>query len=223
MTGTRVIALQHEEGAPPGLLEPWAQRRGIDLQVVRVDRHEPLPDPGSLSFAIVLGATPSVFDSRVQWIAGELRWIASADAQRVPLLGICFGAQAIAQALGGRVRAAPRAEIGWIDVRREGAGFAPGPWLAWHRDVIEPPRQARRLADNGVGVQAYALGPHLAVQFHPEVTADIVAGWVVESPQELGAAGIDGEALIAESRAHEELAREQADALFDAFLASVPD
>jgi len=71
-------------------------------------------------------------------------------------------------------------------------------------------------------VQAYELGPHLAVQFHPEATAEIVAGWIEESRQELAELGIDGTALVAESHRHAALARGQAYALFDDFLARAP-
>lgn len=224
VTVQRLIAVQHEDGAPPGLLDTWARDRSLRLDVVRLDRGEPLPAPRSLDAAVVLGATPSVFDRSVAWIAGELDWIRQADAAGVPLLGVCFGAQAIAAALGGRVSAAPSPEIGWIDVRHcnGDAPFAAGPWMAWHRDVIQPPPAARRMAENDVGVQAFELGPHLAVQFHPEVTPEIVGIWADESaPGELSALGLDGGALVTESRRLQATAGGHAFALFDAFLRRV--
>jgi GMP synthase-like glutamine amidotransferase len=186
---------------------------------VRVDLGEPLPGPEAVSGAVVLGATPAVFDPAVAWVAGELDWLRRADAAALPVLGICFGAQALTAALGGQVRAAARPEIGWIDIGT--APFAPGPWLAWHRDITEPPPGARRLAANDVCVQAFELGPHLAVQFHPEVTAEIVEAWTLESPAELGALCLDGAALVAESRRHEEVARGHAFELFDSYRARI--
>jgi len=221
VTPRRLIVIQHEDSAPAGLLEPWALERSIGLDVIRVDRGEPLPDPARIEGGIVLGATPSVFDPSIPWIAGELRWISAADAAGIPLLGVCFGAQAIAAALGGRVQAAPRPEVAWIDVRADNGRvpFAAGPWMAWHRDVIDLPPHARRLAYNDVGVQAYELGPHLAVQFHPEATAEIVGDWAAEAPDTLRALGVDGEALAAESRRHAAVARDNAFALFDGFVA----
>ena len=69
-----------------------------------------------------------------------------------------------------------------------------GPWLAWHNDEVVAPPGASVLAANASGVQAYRVGPHVGVQFHPEVTPEIVAGWngdpelVAESERRFGAA-----------------------------------
>ena len=218
MPSARCLILQHEAGAPAGLLEPWAAARDVELDTARLDLDAGLAAPERYDFAVVLGATPSVNDATVPWIATELRWLREADAAGVPLLGICFGAQAIAAALGGAVRRAPRTVLGWVTIAVESDGLGAGPWLAWHRDTIEPPAAARLLARNGHGVQAYDLGPHLAVQFHPEATPEILDTWIAESPDDLAELAIDADALRAESARHLDGARARAVALFDGFL-----
>jgi len=218
MPSARCLILQHEAGAPAGLLEPWAAARDVELHTARLDLDGGLPAPRTYDFAVVLGATPSVNDATVPWITAELSWLREADAAGVPLLGICFGAQAIAAALGGTVRRAPRTELGWVTIDVESDGVGAGPWLSWHRDTIDPPPGARLLARNGHGVQAYDLGPHLAVQFHPEATPQILDTWIAESPDELAELAIDADELRAESARHVEGARTRAVALFDGFL-----
>ncbi|WP_051324833.1 type 1 glutamine amidotransferase [Candidatus Solirubrobacter pratensis] len=203
MTG---VVLQTQADAPAGLLEPWAASRGLALEVVRVDRGEPLPDPREVGFAVALGSDQSVVDCGRRWIKHELAWLREADAAGLPVLGICFGAQALAAVLGARVFRLPEPEIGWIDVESGDAGIAAGPWVAWHEDGFELPPGAARLAANAYGVQAFSHGRHLAVQFHPEATAEIAAGW-----DEEGRYGFSAEPA--------EAAVVAADRLFDAFAA----
>lgn len=197
--------LQTQADAPAGLLEPWAARRGLELETVRVDRGEPLPDPRELSFAVALGSDASVIDHGRRWIRHELEWLRSADAAALPILGICFGAQALAAALGARVYRLPKPEIGWIEVETQDAERIPGgPWVAWHEDGFELPPLAYELARNEYGVQAFCHCRHLAVQFHPEATVEIATSW--DREQRHGFA--DGPAVAAAAGA---------DRLFDAF------
>ncbi len=127
---------------------------------------------------VVLGSERTAFDDDVPWLAGELGLVGQALADGVPLLGICFGGQVLARALGARVYRLAEPEIGWVWLASQHPGLAGGPWLEWHRDGFDLPPGARELATGGVSVQAYAIGPHLGLQFHPEATEPITQGWL---------------------------------------------
>ena len=175
MTG---LVLQTQADAPPGLLAPWAESRALELAVVRVDEVSALPAPADHDFAIALGSSASVVTPGHEWVARVIEWLRAADAADIPVLGICFGAQALAAALGARVYRLPAPEIGWIEVETLDADHVPaGPWVAWHEDGFELPPLAYELARNAYGVQAFCHRRHLAVQFHPEATAEIAIGW----------------------------------------------
>ncbi len=127
----------------------------------------------------MLGAIPSVFDQSVTWIEPELTWLRAADEARVPVLGICYGAQELRTIFGGRVVAAAQKEVGWKMIETVRPDLIPaGPWLLFHGDRREPPPQAAILARNEVGVQAFSVGRHLAVQFHPEVDGAQLGQWL---------------------------------------------
>jgi GMP synthase-like glutamine amidotransferase len=139
-----------------------------------------------MDFAVALGSEQSVVDGGRRWIRHELAWLREADAADVPILGICFGAQALAAVLGARVFRLPAPEIAWIEVESADPERVPtGPWLAWHEDGFELPAGAERLARNAFGEQAFRRGPHLAVQFHPEATAAIAAAWDKDASRDL--------------------------------------
>ena len=96
-----VLVLQTQDNCPPGLLGDWALSRGLALDVLRVDRWSELPDPSEYECAIALGSYASLAGPWADWVAREVEWIRQADAAGVPVFGICFGAQALAVALGG--------------------------------------------------------------------------------------------------------------------------
>jgi hypothetical protein len=112
----------------------------------------------------------------------------------------------------------PQPELGWHTIRSADPALVPaGPWLQWHFDRFTLPPGAEELAHPDAGVQAFAQGPHLGMQFHPESTIEIVRGWARADRDRLAALGIgDGEALVDEGRRHAAAAAQAAFDLFDA-------
>src|SRR3954470_1418183 len=213
------LVLEHDQDAPAGLLDAWAADRGVALEIVAAGA--PLPDPVGRPFVVSLGAEASASDDGVPWLAAERAVLDRALDHHVPILGICFGGQHLARALGGVVAAAPRAEVGWLDVESLAPDLVPhGPWLQWHRDCFTVPPGAELLARSPVCAQAFRAGPHLGVQFHPEVTPAIALGWGEHYPASVAEGGTTLEAVRAGGEAHAAGARVRAYALFDAFLAS---
>jgi GMP synthase-like glutamine amidotransferase len=138
-----------------------------------------LPDPGSAPLAILAGHD-RVSDARARGdLTRDVDWIRRSDEAGTAVLGIGHGARVLAVALGGAVQPAPRPLRGWTMMDTTVPHLiAGGPWLAWQHDVITLPPGAERLAHNRLGPQAFRFGPHLGVQFHPEATPEVVAGWV---------------------------------------------
>ena len=212
--------MEHESDSGASLLAERARHHGFELHVVTPTTAIPRSAAGYAA-VMAMGASASVNDAAIDaWFADELALLRDADARGVPVLAVCFGAQALAVALGGSVARASRPEVGWfgVDTTRPDL-IEPGPWFEWHADAITPPAAATVLATTGVCVQAYAIGPHLAVQFHPEVTTVEVGSWAAGGAPELVPLGLVGDTLVDETRRCAPEARERADRLFDRFLA----
>ena len=95
----------------------------------------------------------------------------------MPVLGLCYGGQVLAAVLGAEVGPAPVAELGWRAIETDDAELVPaGPWLEWHFERFCTPPGAIELARTADAPQAFRIGPHLGVQFHPEATVEIVEG-----------------------------------------------
>jgi GMP synthase-like glutamine amidotransferase len=212
----RVIVVRHHEEDSAGFIAEAFQARGAEISVHLFPNHGPLPRLDGVDHVIVLGAISSVYDAaHKSWIEPELDWLRRADRKGVPVLGICFGAQALCAAFGGEVVAAARKEIGWKMVSSVDEAKVPaGPWLQFHSDKCEPPGSATILASNEIGVQAFAIGRHLAVQFHPEVDGAQLAQWLdAGGRREIEEDDQDPDAFLAQTFAEERAARERADRL----------
>jgi GMP synthase-like glutamine amidotransferase len=219
----RVLVLKPHELANPGLIGEALRERGAELtEQVLVDDGPP-PELDGFAAVVVMGAPWSVYGDEVRpWIDGLLERLRDAVTTEVPVLGVCFGAQAFAEANGGWVARARDAEVGLHEVDTSDPDALPsGPWFMWHGDTFGPPEGATVLARSPEGPQAYTLGPHLLVQFHPEATADIVAKWLDYDDADFRAAGVDSAETLAAMRAMGAEARARAEALVDGFLDGV--
>jgi GMP synthase-like glutamine amidotransferase len=217
----RVVVVRHHAVDDAGFIADAFRARGAELAVHQFPKDGPLPQLAGADHIVVLGAVWSVYEERISsWIGEELDWLRAADAAGIPVLGICFGAQALSAALGGQVEWAGRSEVGWTTVETlDPAIVEAGPWLEFHHDRCLPPPEARLLARNELCVQAFSIGPHLAVQFHPEVDAAQVSRWLADGGKaEAQQAGQDPDKLIAQTEAEEQQSALRADRLVGAAI-----
>jgi len=218
--------VEQNDDAPAGLLAEWAEERGhraITLHAAEIGAG-PWPDPSSYGAVIPLGAEQSVERSPDPWIAPQVAFLREAHDRGVPVLGLCFGGQALAAALGGAVHRAAAAEIGWLELEPlDGAAIAPGPWFAWHNDTFTLPPGATPLARSASYPHAFRVGRSIGLQFHPEVTPAIVEGWIRDGRDTLARERIDADAIRAQTRAGEADHRVRSFALFDRIAAHWTD
>jgi GMP synthase-like glutamine amidotransferase len=207
----------------PGLIDTCAREMGVQLFPHVPLEDGPFPPVDGIDFVVAMGAAWSVYGPEVEpWIGGELQLLREAVERGVPVLGICFGAQAFSRALGGDVRKADRPEVGWNQVHTDAPDLIPeGPWFMWHSDEFTIPAGATELARTDVCPQAFTLGPHLLVQFHPEVTPELLELWMSQDVSDFDDAGQDPKAVLEETVRRQPEARERAGALLDRFLRGV--
>jgi len=171
------LIVQQRRGRPATAFVDVLLAHDFDVAVT-VAPAEDLPDPGASPLAILVGSEPldeARGDGRLQ---AELDWIRRADAAGIAILGVGHGARALALAFGGDAARAERPLRGWTLVDTSVPHLVPtGPWLSWQHDVISLPAHAEVLAHNLLGPQAFRLGRHLGVQFHPEATPETIEGW----------------------------------------------
>jgi len=218
----RALIVQHEAPTPPGLVSDWLAQRAASVDVLRIDLEDHVPDPRDYDLIVSLGSEFPAFDDSVPFIGRETQLIQQAVSADVPFLGLCFGGQLMARVLGGRSFRADRSEIGWLPVRTNDPELVgEGPWFQWHFDSFTLPPGARLIAETDIGPQAYLIGRSLGLQFHPEVTPEIMAAWVGAYRHELDTEGVDPDALLEETRRRAATARANAERLLNAYLDSV--
>lgn len=212
------LILQHGDHGPPARFAEWLDERGLPY-VVHSAWREPPPDPGGFAFVCSLGSECSAADT-ADWVTAEIEMLRQTVAGEVPVLGLCFGGQALSAALGAGIRALDEPEIGWMPIASSDNTIPEGPWLQYHFDLMLLPPGARELAHSPAGTAAFRHGRHLALQFHPEADAALLDLWARTDPK-LSETGITPEQLAEQSSRHAAPARGQAFDLFDHWLATL--
>jgi GMP synthase (glutamine-hydrolysing) len=185
----RLLVVQHEPDATPGLLTAAASAAGVELEVVEAPG-QPVPvGLGDAAGLVVLGGEMDADEiDAYPHLERTMALLRDAAGRGAPALGICLGAQLAAAALGGRAYPGPAGEeLGWTKLELTGAGRAdpvlgalgePAEVFEWHHDTFEPPPGASQLARGArYEQQAFRLGSVVGVQFHPEVDGALLAAW----------------------------------------------
>jgi GMP synthase (glutamine-hydrolysing) len=211
-----VWVFQHLEAEPPALIETVLRKQGHTVRIFRTDRGECperlTPDCGGL---VVMGGPMAVYEpERNPWMPHERRVIEQALAADLPILGMCLGAQFLAQAAGARVYAGDRPkEIGWDTVTLmlageqdavcgnlgDVSGARETAVFQWHGDTFDLPPGATLLASSiRYPHQAFRVGrAAYGFQFHFEVTDAVIRDWVQRWQGEVLEQKLDPQAILA--------------------------
>ena len=230
----RVLFVEQDHASPSGLVGDAFTSLGWDvseLVVVPESRyHSPdvrvvFPPAAGFDALVFSGAPWSVYDTATigTWIGDEIAFARSALSLGVPVLGICFGGQMLAAAVGGSVALAPAPEIGWISVSSSAPGLIEaGPWFSWHFDRFTVPSGVDLLARTSAANQAFTVGRALGLQFHPEVSTEVLEVWLATGGQEqLAEVGVAVPPLLAQTRALTTAAAARAETLIRRFVTEV--
>jgi len=218
----RALVLQHEEPTPPGLAGEWLAAHGASVDVFRIDVDDREVDPTGYDLLVSLGSEFAAFDDTKRFVTREADHMRRAVDADVPVLGLCFGGQMLARVLGGEVFRSHEAEIGWLPIRSNDPDLVPeGPWFNWHFDTFTLPPGATLVAETDAAPQAFSAGRSLGLQFHPEVTQEIMDDWIRTYPHELEAEGVQPDELMRETKRRIDGSNRMAWQLFDRFLSEV--
>jgi GMP synthase (glutamine-hydrolysing) len=225
----RVLLISHEPEGAPALIGKVLRERGydIDAHVVLADPALPntaFPDPHAYDAVIAFGSFANSYDASVRaWVGPEVALIDTIVSDEIAYLGVCFGANLLAESLGGHVERAPleEQEIGLVTFDEDDALPIPsGPWFTWHEDRMVLPVGIEVLAHNGKAVQLFRKGRAVGTQFHPEADAGVVGSWVGIGPDHVPD-HTSGAQLLQDLEIHEATLRRNCEQLVDWFMHEV--
>ncbi len=222
----RVLSVTHGPSVPGGIFDEVAAAAGHELERWSVPEGT-RPDAARSYDAVMVfgGSMHPDQDEHFAWLEREESFLQEVLAERVPVFGVCLGAQMLARAAGARVGPASSPEVGWLGVELtlEGEtdpvlGVLPprATVFQWHHYTFEIPAGGSPLARSDVCAQAFRLSqPAWGIQFHAEVTLPMIEAWSSDDPDDLP---MSPDELVAESQLRIAASNEQGRALADAFL-----
>ncbi len=191
-----VAIFRHAAIEGPGYLAQFLDAQQIPWQLIAIDAGEAVPQSAKAYSGLVFMGGPMSVNDDLPWIAPVMALIRDAVARDIPLLGHCLGGQLMAKALGGVVSRNPVKEIGWGEVAVADNDIAHR-WFGetrnfqafhWHGETFTLPQGATHLLSSPYCAnQGFAIGKHLALQCHVEMTAAMIAGWCVAGADEVAA------------------------------------
>jgi GMP synthase-like glutamine amidotransferase len=191
-----IAIFRHAATEGPGYIATFLDERKIPWQLIRIDAGDAVPQSASAYSGLVFMGGPMSVNDDLPWIAKVETLIRDAVAKDVPLLGHCLGGQLISKALGAVVSRNPVKEIGWGEVQVADNDIARS-WFGgiqgfeafhWHGETFSLPHGATHLLSSAYCAnQAYAIGKHLALQCHVEMTAEMIAAWCAVGAGEITA------------------------------------
>ena len=227
----RVLSVVHGPSVPGGVFDETAESAGYALERWSVPDGEPPGAAATYDAVLVFGGSQHPDqDDRFDWLTREESFLQEVLAARVPVFGVCLGAQMLARAAGAAVGRASSPEIGWHEIVLTPAGRS-DPVLGalppraivfqWHHYAFALADGATALAESPTCLQAFRLDglPAWGIQFHAEVTRQMLHGWIDEDPDDLP---MPPEHLRAESETRLAASTDYGRALAEAFL-SVAD
>jgi GMP synthase (glutamine-hydrolysing) len=213
MRNRRVLFVQHGETDRPGLLGEVLSARGVAMDVLRPDLGEPIPVSLDAYSGLALGggAQGAYEIERYPFLGEEIRLVREAAAREKAVIGLCLGGQLMAAALGAEVRPAPRREIGFFPVTLEPLaqfdpvwGGMPAQFVTthWHGDEFDVPPGGMRMGRSDLTPnQLFRYGASMyGLQFHLEMTPEVLDAMIADSGPELRGMGVDPEELVTQGQ-----------------------
>ena len=201
----RALFIEHDHISLGGPIWRSLEKHGYEIERFLIVPEENFSTPNvhanfpnflDYDLLVPMGAPYGAYeDDRIgNWLQPELEKLKEAHNEGVPILGICFGGQLMARALGGSVARAPKAEVGWYEIESNDTTLIPtGPWFEYHWDRWTLPKGALEIARTEIASQVFVMGRTLGVQFHPEIDPEVLEEWLA---MEGGCAEVEREGVV---------------------------